>query len=290
MAVGSTFSFNVTRNELVEMAYHEANLLDIRQSIDAIRLSKGIRRLNVILKRLDAEKKYIHAITPVPSTLTLAANTFKYDSSNGLPTNIKRLAKVMYRNAAGDDTPVDIIRTEDFAAISDKFTRGDPTDCFLTEHRDVGSQTMYVWPALSSVNTADVVLGTDALDYTCIRSHEAADVNKPITGADYLLYWEQTGSGGSAWASGTDYVAAQHLRLWHERPLFDFVEATDNPDLPQEWIEPLLYELTQAFHNVAGTDINEKDYMRRLKEESKKAIQPSQYPMTTNKHNKTKYF
>jgi hypothetical protein len=49
------------------------------------------------------------------------------------------------------------------------------------------------------------VVGTDALNYTCILSHTAADSNKPVTGVDYATYWSQTGSGGSVWASGTAY-------------------------------------------------------------------------------------
>lgn len=54
-------------------------------------------------------------------------------------------------------------------------------------------------------STASVVLGSDGLNYTCIRSHTAAAANAPITGADYATYWTQTGTGGVAWAAATEY-------------------------------------------------------------------------------------
>jgi len=49
------------------------------------------------------------------------------------------------------------------------------------------------------------VIGTDALNYTCILSHTAADANKPVTGGSYATYWSQTGTAGGVWASGTAY-------------------------------------------------------------------------------------
>lgn len=48
-------------------------------------------------------------------------------------------------------------------------------------------------------------IGTDGLNYTCIKSHTAADSNKPITGVDSATYWVQTGSSGSVWVSGAAY-------------------------------------------------------------------------------------
>ena len=288
---GSTFDFTVTRDKLITLAFIEVNLLEMGGTLEPERLAWGTDRLNIILKRLEAEKKHIWTIGPTPSTLTLVGDTFTYTSSNGLPTNIKRLVSVEYRDASGTDASVTIVRTEDFVKIRDKFQIGPPRTVYLSEHRDVGSQTLYVWPSLSSVNTASEVTGEgDSLNYTCIRSHQAADLNRPNNGADHLLYWEQTGSGASAWVTGTNYVAAQHLRLWFERPLFDFNSATDNPDVPQEWIEVLLFELSQACLNPAGVDLEERLYFQRVKEDVRMRIHPSQVPTTTNKNNKSKYF
>ena len=56
-------------------------------------------------------------------------------------------------------------------------------------------------------SAAGEVTGTDALIYTCIRSHTSSTADKPITGANYKSYWKQTGSTGGVWADATAYSA-----------------------------------------------------------------------------------
>lgn len=51
-----------------------------------------------------------------------------------------------------------------------------------------------------------VVIGTDAKFYSCISPHIAANINKPITGANYTAYWSQEGADGMAWSSGASYI------------------------------------------------------------------------------------
>jgi len=54
---------------------------------------------------------------------------------------------------------------------------------------------------------ASEVTGTDALIYTCIRSHTSAATDRPITGANYKSYWKQTGTTGGGWVIATAYSA-----------------------------------------------------------------------------------
>ncbi len=56
-------------------------------------------------------------------------------------------------------------------------------------------------------SAASEVTGTDALIYTCIRSHTSTAADRPITGANYKSYWKQTGSIGGGWVITTAYSA-----------------------------------------------------------------------------------
>jgi len=56
-------------------------------------------------------------------------------------------------------------------------------------------------------SAASEVTGTDALIYTCIRSHISVAADRPITGANYKSYWKQTGSTGGGWVVTTTYSA-----------------------------------------------------------------------------------
>jgi len=63
-----------------------------------------------------------------------------------------------------------------------------------------------------TLGAASEVTGTDALIYTCRRSHTGATANKPITGAEWPMYWEQTGSTGGVWATSA-YIAIGEFAL-----------------------------------------------------------------------------
>lgn len=58
------------------------------------------------------------------------------------------------------------------------------------------------------ITKANLVNGSDGNTYKCIAAHTAAAANKPVTGADYEIYWEQesTGVHGTAWISGSSYI------------------------------------------------------------------------------------
>lgn len=90
-----------------------------------------------------------------------------------------------------------------------------------------------------TLTASNVVLGSDSLNYTCIRSHTSATANKPITGANYTTYWKQTGSSGATWATSTAYTSINQFTLASsiidiETP---FVRYNGNTDIPIEIID-----------------------------------------------------
>lgn len=285
-----TNNFNLTRNELIDLAYEDIKVKAEGETISAEQLATGIKKLNLIMREHDLAGKHLWAIAAAPSSVTLVANTFVYTSANGLPTTMLSLVDASYRDAAGLDTPLDILTNEQYESKRNKTETGDPAWVYLTENSTVASKTLYVGPTLSTVNTQSVVTGSDAAAWKCIRSHTGASDNYPITGANHLLYWESGGSGPAAWASGTSYLAPQQLRLWFKRPLYDFDAASDNPDLPQGWVRLLLRELCIELspgHNRTIDDIN---IMRSLRNESMEKVFRSVQPNSTEIHDKVTYF
>lgn len=51
------------------------------------------------------------------------------------------------------------------------------------------------------------VTGSDGNIYTCILSHTSSASNKPVTGANYAMYWTQKGDTGGVWVTATSYSA-----------------------------------------------------------------------------------
>jgi hypothetical protein len=282
-----TNNFDVTRNELIELAYGDIGVLAEGESLSSDLQETAIKKLNLIMREHDLAGKHLWAVSM--STVTLVANTFVYTSANGLPTTILGLVAASYRDASASDHPLAVLTTEQYEAKPNKLESGEPTWIYLNEQDTVSSKTLYVGPTLSTVNSQSVVTGTDAAAWKCIRSHTAASENRPITGANYLLFWESGGSGPSAWASGTSYTAPQHLRLWFKRPLYDFDTASDNPDMPQGWSLWLQKELAIQLAPGHNVDLNKINILRSLRNESHEKVFRSVQPNTNTRY-WTEYF
>ncbi len=287
--VGRTADSHLTRNELIELAYEDIKVKAEGEPLSADLLLTGIKKLNLIMREYDLAGKHLWAISQTPTTIPLVANTFVYTSANGLPTNILSIVEASYGNGSGSDTPLEILTTEQYERIGNKAEIGDPRFLFLTENTALASKTLYVSPTLSSVNTQSVVNGTNAVIKRCIRSHTADSTNRPITGANHLLYWEDGGSSPGTWTTGTSYTAPQLVRLWFKRPLYDFDAADDNPDMPQGWAHWLQQELAIRLspgHNVTAEKIQ---IMRSLRNESYERVFRSVQPQTTKTKNLVEY-
>ena len=290
MTVGTTYDFTLTRDQLIEMAHKLIGVLAPGQTLDGAQSQVAIKLLNLIVREVD-ETGDLKWTRGAASSLTLVANTFVYTTANGLPADIAKIDSATYRDGAAMDYPVNLVSAMEYEAIQNKTDSGEPKLLYLTDHRDSASRTLFVSPMLTSVNTQSVVTGTDAVVYKCIRSHTADTTNKPITGANYLLYWTAGGSGPSVWATSTSYVAPQQLRLLYQRPLFDFDAASNTPDFPQQWPRMLVYKLAFDLSDLYGMPLPEREYLiQKAKGAYTDIFDKSMKPTTTNYHGKASYF
>ena len=289
MSTGTTADFTLTRDQLIELGYKLIGVLPPGETLDGELLEDGKKVLGLVIRETDAAGRWRWTID-VASTLTLVANTFRYTSSNGLPTNIAELVKVMYRDSQANDRPVSILRAEGYESIERKIQAGDPEAVYLTENIVLASRELYVVPAPSTVNTQSVVTGSDANTYKCIQAHTADSDNEPVTGANWRLYWELGGSGPSTWTDGDAYTAPELLRLLFRRPIYDFDSASDTPDFPISWPRLMVYKFA---YDLA-------DYWRIPADEAQKFIEKakgayndlfvSTKAKSTTLHNKARYF
>ena len=64
----------------------------------------------------------------------------------------------------------------------------------------------------ATLTASSAVLGTDGVDYECIRNHTSAADNKPVTGADYTTYWKELSTtAGGAWVTATAYTSLNNI-------------------------------------------------------------------------------
>ena len=293
MATGTSSDFNLKRNDVISLAYEDIGVIQAGRPLTASQLQEGIKRLNLIIREEDArgthQNKNLWALTE--KTLQLQANGFVYDVENdGLSAGVVDLVSAFYRDTTGDDIEVKIIQAEQYEAITDKNDSGDPEKIYLKRNKDLSCQLLYVWPALSSVGTTSQVIGSDGQNYRCIMGHTSATISKPITGTSYRIYWEQGGSAGSAWVTATAYTNGELIRYVIKRPLYDFDNASDNPDMPQGWsrylAKRLAYDLCGPYHIM----VDERTLLKAEYLDARLEIFPNTQPDGQQFHNKYQYF
>ena len=247
MATGTTVDAALTRNDIIASALRKCKAWPEDGNIAVHKLRDAIRALNNLMRTEDLKQtglaKSLWALSTV--WLPLAAGRYIYSDDENLPL-ISELHTVTARDVNGaDGTPLDIISAAQYAALSPKNETGDPLKVYLKRSRLLADQTLWIWPAPSSVTAAGTVIQGE-ITYTCIVDHTSATENKPGSGASWQLFWKAgavaTGSADT-WVTATAYATGEGLVLNFKRPLYDFDTQYDNPDMPLGWEDYLIYKL-----------------------------------------------
>jgi hypothetical protein len=119
---------------------------------------------------------------------------------------------------------------------------------------------------IKTLTASSEVTGTTAGHiFTCIRAHTSSSTTRPITGAQYPMYWYERGSTGGGWVTATAYtsigqftpdsstiaIEQAYFRKDNEDTQLPVRDIWDFMDIPDKWEEgePLaLYVL----HETAG--------------------------------------
>jgi hypothetical protein len=292
--LGTTADFQLNRDRIIYLALLKVGGIEKGGTPDASQLADCASALNMIVQEYSVKDKNLWAINPDPTSLTLVANQFRYATGATaitIATNITDLVTAVYRDPQGEDHKLQIITTDEYESIKVKLDQGDPKRVYLQSASLLSNKVMFVHPMLAEVNTQSVVTGTDAASYRCIRSHTGDSTNRPVTGANYRLFWEAGGSGAVAWATGTEYSAPEQIRYTYKRPLYDFDLSTDRPDFPPAFARLLVYSLAYDLADDYALSESESKKLQVKKSEAYLTIFPgTQVPETNSQYNKARDF
>ena len=306
MSTGTTFDHLRKRNAIVEAALRRVGAIKPGEAPSHNLMRDAIRDLNDILREedqdLSGEKAALWAMSSRHLFIEQDHRVYTTDDEapDKIPEAIVELLHVFFRNANGNDSPVRILSPRDWQATAVKDETGDPQAVFLEKNIVLADQKLFVWPLPSdSDNSAgdtfgdiDTVTGTDGEYYDCILAHEASAQNRPITGADWPLFWQRSTTVGSAWSAASDYTTAKSLLLHFKRPLYDFDGAESDPDMPSGWSSYLLWRLCVVLASSEAFKVSDSTYNRFLKQLdiATNKLFPTKQVKTTDYHNKARYF
>lgn len=149
MAVSSSNNFTITSNNLVKSALRRIGK-DRPSDQDIL---DGREVLNMIMKHLDAEARWLWAISGTESTITTVASQEFYNvTTDSLDNDIVRLEKVSRINGSNRD-PIRIISSDEFLASYERDQTGQPFAVWLEQNPLRASQRIAFLPTPDSAYT-----------------------------------------------------------------------------------------------------------------------------------------
>jgi len=166
-------------------------------------LALGVRVLNRVTRKLDAEGRWIWGVSNTPYQLTLSSSTADYavgDLATEIPTGILALERVELSINTPPYWPLRILDKSAWLMSPLRGTSGEPLEVYLERQPTDASQKIWFAPTPDSAYTANV---------------------------------------------------------YYRRRLFDFDNATDNPDMPHECEQGVIEILTEALAPEIGVPLSE---------------------------------
>lgn len=145
MALGTTYDFNLTQDQIVTEALRDIGIIDeVNSEASAGALAIGRTRLNMILKNLQVRGIFLWNTETFGVVLTAGVATYALD-----PKYIG-VQKVYLRDSASNDFSVDLIGRDAYEGISEKTLAGRPTHAVITTALDattgLSALSLTVWP------------------------------------------------------------------------------------------------------------------------------------------------
>ena len=268
MTTSGISSFNSTTNEICRQAALLLNAVPLQQTMSASLMEAFKFMLNAMVKSWQATD--IHVWTTAEATLFPAVGQVLYGAGGGATDHI---TQTYYETAISADeatgqTTLSVDDTSNMTAadnigvvlndgtlfwttiVSKTSTTVTVTDALTDDAAETSPVFNYTSKIVRPLKVVDVRrynidAGTDTPMILCSRQEYRNLPLKTQAGMPIQLFYDaQLGTGYfNVWQIPS--VITELVKFTWHRPIMDFNASADTPDLPQEWILPLVYNLAK---------------------------------------------
>ena len=153
MATSSTYSYQLTRNEIIQSALRKLGVLAEGQTPSAQNYADGMMALNTVISQLRAVGMPLWARSEY--TFTPTTNTYTIGTGMTLATPFPVKLLQAFRTESGAKIPLEIVAREDFNILPTS-SNGSPIKINYQSFVNYG--TISLWPTPTSTNTATITL------------------------------------------------------------------------------------------------------------------------------------
>jgi len=296
MTTSGISTFNANRDTIIKMALRKIGAISAGETPNANTINDASDQLNMLVKALNATG--LHIWTETEGTLFLQPNQISYTVGGTTTDHATEsyTATTLSASASASATTISVTSATGFA---DTYKVGIVLDSggifWTTESGAPSGTTITLASGLSgsaSAGNAVYVYQTDivrplrivsgrryafngALDTPMInvsRIDYRNLPNKADTGTITQFFYDPRGGANTqgiiwVWPAPPDVTSAMKFTWW--RPVQDFVSAANTPDLPNEWLDALVWNL--AYKMALEYDCNPQRY-EMIKEQAASSL------------------
>jgi hypothetical protein len=290
MALSNSNDFNLTRNEIIEESFRELGVKTPNRTLTNEEMNDGARTLNLFCKSLIAKGLFLWKSKQ--ATLFLAANQAAY-TIDGSTAHCTETYTETTTSAAAATSATDIVVTS-AAGFVVGYNIGvylDDNTIHWTTITVIASTTITLNAALPSAAASGVAVyvyqtkidrpenidnaqstipsGNDIPMVKLSRDTYYNNPSKNTTGRPNQFYYDKQLTSGliSIWPVPNN--SSNKVEFSWIKQIFDFDAATDDPDFPVEWLQPIIlgvaYRLCRKYGRL---DMQEKEQLKRDADEA----------------------
>lgn len=268
-----TATFNMNRNAIITMALRKIGAIASGETPDAQTIQDGSDQLNMMVKSLNATG--LHIWTETEGILFLQPGQFQYSIGPGTTDSCADLtgslnSTTLATSAVSSATTISVSSAAGFTASYQVGVVLDSGSIFWTTQNGAASGTtitlasgltgsasggnaVYVYQT-QAIRPLRIVSGRrfafiNSIDTQMIamsRIDYRNQPNKTSTGTITQFFYDPRGGANTqgqvfVWPAPSDVSSAFKFTWW--RPVQDFTTAANIPDLPQEWLDALVWNL-----------------------------------------------
>lgn len=283
MATSGSISFTVNRDEVITEALEQLGVLADGESPSADQLTSYGRKLNMLVKTLQADGLNLFAVQELH--LIPQASQNKYGLGGSSTDHLTATLVKTTLSTAGAATDGTVVVTS-YTGMSNGDNIGVQLDDGTIQWTTINGAPVSTTVTLTTALTGAAAAGNAVYVYTTaanrpmkilnVNLRSIDDIDTPVWPSmrmDYINITTKTQTGETnewyydpqintgefyVWPIQTD--VSKHFVLWVQRTLEDFNAATDNPDFPQEWFLPLAFNL--ALLGTAKEGVTPTEYRK----------------------------
>lgn len=266
MATSNSTNFTMTTSEIVSDSLRLLDVLGIGETLSGEDYSLGVRQLNLMIKSWQAQG--IHLWTETEGIVFTDADQASYELGGSSPDKASEedIKTELSADADSGATSLTVDSTTGMAASDNIGIELDSGAIQWTTISSVDSSTTLT---LAAALTGDAATDNNVYAYTTdltrpleissvrFRNDDGTDTtlrrlsrddyfklsNKASEGRPNSFYFDRQRDKGILYVYPVPTDCSGRLMITFSRQIHDFDASTDNPDLPTEWLEAIIWNL-----------------------------------------------